>query len=219
MPVETQTEPQTATSREATFDFFRRWGYLQASLDPLGQFFRPSPSPSKRLRVLTRKKPAATTAPPSAPSSCTSPRRKSVRGLKSNSRKTTPRPIQRASSPASSAPTSSSRSSSSAISARNAFHLEGLTVLIPFLDQLFSTAADNGVERGLFAMAHRGRLNVMVNTVGRGSNEIFTRFEDVDPRSTMGGGDVKYHMGATGNAHHAQRQIRSTSSRVEPFAS
>jgi len=78
------------------------------------------------------------------------------------------------------------------------FSLEGLTVLIPFLDQVFSTAADNGVTRGLVAMAHRGRLNVMVNTVGRGSHEIFTKFEDVDPRSTMGGGDVKYHMGATG---------------------
>jgi 2-oxoglutarate dehydrogenase E1 component len=48
-------------------------------------------------------------------------------------------------------------------------------------------------------MAHRGRLNVMVNTVGRGSHEIFTNFEDVDPRSTMGGGDVKYHKGATGD--------------------
>ena len=55
------------------------------------------------------------------------------------------------------------------------------------------------MKRGLFAMAHRGRLNVMVNTVGRGSHEIFTKFEDVDPRSTMGGGDVKYHMGATGD--------------------
>ena len=79
------------------------------------------------------------------------------------------------------------------------FSLEGLTSLIPFLDQMFSTAADNGVTRSVFAMAHRGRLNVMVNTVGRGSHEIFTKFEDVDPRSTMGGGDVKYHMGATGD--------------------
>ena len=45
MPVETQSETQTATSREAAFDFFRRWGYLQASLDPLGQFFPPEPFP------------------------------------------------------------------------------------------------------------------------------------------------------------------------------
>ena len=79
------------------------------------------------------------------------------------------------------------------------FSLEGLTSLIPFLDQIFTTSADNGVTRSVFAMAHRGRLNVMVNTVGRGSHEVFTKFEDVDPRSTLGGGDVKYHMGATGD--------------------
>jgi 2-oxoglutarate dehydrogenase E1 component len=54
------------------------------------------------------------------------------------------------------------------------------------------------VNRSVFAMSHRGRLNVMVNTIGRRSHEIFTKFEDVDPRSTMGGGDVKYHTGATG---------------------
>ncbi len=48
-------------------------------------------------------------------------------------------------------------------------------------------------------MSHRGRLNVMVNTVGRQSKEIFSKFEDVNPETTMGGGDVKYHMGATGD--------------------
>ena len=47
-------------------------------------------------------------------------------------------------------------------------------------------------------MSHRGRLNVMVHTVGRSPSEILAGFEDVDPRSTFGGGDVKYHMGATG---------------------
>ena len=39
----------------------------------------------------------------------------------------------------------------------------------------------------------------MVHIVGRGAAEVFARFEDVDPRSVLGGGDVKYHMGATGN--------------------
>jgi len=78
------------------------------------------------------------------------------------------------------------------------FSLEGLTVLIPFLDQVFATASAAGVTRSLLAMAHRGRLNVMANTIGRAPSEIFAKFEDVDPRSTLGGGDVKYHMGATG---------------------
>jgi 2-oxoglutarate dehydrogenase E1 component len=79
------------------------------------------------------------------------------------------------------------------------FSLEGLTALIPFLDQLFTTAAELGVNRCIFAMSHRGRLNVMVNTINRPSRDIFTKFEDVDPRSTLGGGDVKYHIGATGD--------------------
>ena len=49
----------------------------------------------------------------------------------------------------------------------------------------------------------------MVNTIGRGSYEIFSKFEDVDPRSTMGGGDVKYHMGATGDFHTANGKVVS----------
>jgi 2-oxoglutarate dehydrogenase E1 component len=48
-------------------------------------------------------------------------------------------------------------------------------------------------------MSHRGRLNVMVHTVGRAAEDIFARFEDVDPRSVLGSGDVKYHIGATGD--------------------
>ena len=47
-------------------------------------------------------------------------------------------------------------------------------------------------------MSHRGRLNVMVNTIGRPATDVFAEFEDVDPRSVLGGGDVKYHLGATG---------------------
>src|ERR1700684_2112028 len=57
-------------------------------------------------------------------------------------------------------------------------------------------------------MSHRGRLNVMVHTVGRAAAEVIARFEDVDPRSTLGSGDVKYHMGATGTFHAANgRQL------------
>ncbi len=47
-------------------------------------------------------------------------------------------------------------------------------------------------------MSHRGRLNVMVNTFGKSPADIFSKFEDVNPRSILGGGDVKYHVGATG---------------------
>ena len=54
-------------------------------------------------------------------------------------------------------------------------------------------------------MSHRGRLNVMVHIVGKSAADIFARFEDVDPRSVLGGGDVKYHLGATGEFHTARR--------------
>ncbi len=78
------------------------------------------------------------------------------------------------------------------------FSLEGITALIPFLDRILAVSAGFGVSKTMIAMSHRGRLNVMTNTIGRAPSEIFTKFEDVDPRSTMGGGDVKYHVGATG---------------------
>ena len=47
-------------------------------------------------------------------------------------------------------------------------------------------------------MSHRGRLNVMANTFGKSATDIFSKFEDANPRSILGGGDVKYHVGATG---------------------
>jgi 2-oxoglutarate dehydrogenase E1 component len=78
------------------------------------------------------------------------------------------------------------------------FSLEGVTALIPALSEMLDTATEMGAEQGVLAMSHRGRLNVLVHIVGRPAADIFTRFEDVDPRSVLGGGDVKYHMGATG---------------------
>jgi 2-oxoglutarate dehydrogenase E1 component len=89
------------------------------------------------------------------------------------------------------------------------FSLEGLTVLIPFLDQMLAAGSAAGITTTVIAMAHRGRLNVMVNTIGRPAREIFAKFEDVDPRSTLGGGDVKYHMGATGTYTGANGETMS----------
>ena len=79
------------------------------------------------------------------------------------------------------------------------FSLEGVASLIPFLDQVFNSASIAGAEKAVLAMSHRGRLSVMVNIVGRSAADIFSKFEDVDPRSILGGGDVKYHVGATGD--------------------
>ncbi|MGE5313722.1 MAG: 2-oxoglutarate dehydrogenase E1 component [Acidobacteriota bacterium] len=79
------------------------------------------------------------------------------------------------------------------------FSLEGLSALIPLLDETLETAAREGAQEIVIGMSHRGRLNVMLHIVGTNPVDLFTAFEDVDPRSVLGGGDVKYHHGATGN--------------------
>src|SRR5271154_5827528 len=79
------------------------------------------------------------------------------------------------------------------------YSLEGEAALLPLLDAVLNAAAEQGAEKAMLAMSHRGRLNVMVHIVGRPAAEVFARFEDVDPRSILGGGDVKYHQGATGD--------------------
>ncbi len=78
------------------------------------------------------------------------------------------------------------------------FSLEGIVTLIPVLDEILERAAAMGAEQMVMGMSHRGRLNVMVHIVGKSPEDVFSRFEDVDPRSFLGGGDVKYHLGATG---------------------
>jgi 2-oxoglutarate dehydrogenase E1 component len=79
------------------------------------------------------------------------------------------------------------------------YSLEGNTSLIPLLHEILDIAAEQGAEQAVMAMSHRGRLNVIVNVVNRPAAEIFAGFEDVDPRSVLGGGDVKYHIGSTGD--------------------
>ena len=79
------------------------------------------------------------------------------------------------------------------------YSLEGEAALIPLLDAVLDAAGAQGAEGSVLAMSHRGRLNVMVHIVGRAASDIFARFEDVDPRSVLGSGDVKYHIGATGD--------------------
>ena len=78
------------------------------------------------------------------------------------------------------------------------FSLEGVTALIPLVDQILDAAAEHGAVELLMGMSHRGRLNVITHIARRTPEEVFAGFEDVDPRSVLGGGDVKYHMGATG---------------------
>src|SRR6266550_5196393 len=78
------------------------------------------------------------------------------------------------------------------------FSLEGVTALIPLLDAILNAAGEHGAESSIMAMSHRGRLNVMVHAACKSPHEVVAGFEDVDPRSVLGAGDVKYHIGATG---------------------
>jgi 2-oxoglutarate decarboxylase len=79
------------------------------------------------------------------------------------------------------------------------FSLEGCEALIPLLDHVLNDAAREGVREVVIGMAHRGRLNVLANTIGKPLAQIFSEFEgSADPNSTQGSGDVKYHLGATG---------------------
>lgn len=75
------------------------------------------------------------------------------------------------------------------------FSLEGAESLIPLLDLAIEKAAADGVEGVMIGMAHRGRLNVLANIMGKSPRAIFREFDDTDPDRHMGRGDVKYHLG------------------------
>jgi 2-oxoglutarate dehydrogenase E1 component len=76
------------------------------------------------------------------------------------------------------------------------FSLEGGENTIPALDKIITRSAELGVEEAVIGMAHRGRLNVLSNIMGKTYDQIFSEFEGTtEPDLTMGDGDVKYHMG------------------------
>ena len=78
------------------------------------------------------------------------------------------------------------------------FSLEGGETTIAALDSIINTAADAGVQEVVIGMAHRGRLNVLANILGKTYEQIFSEFEGTAiPDQTMGSGDVKYHLGFT----------------------
>src|SRR5216684_1895771 len=140
-----QASRSAGEDRERIFDAFRRWGYLEANLDPLG-FLKPQPHPEL---VITGE--AADQA------------RKIYCGT---------------------------------IGA-DFMHLQD-PARRRWIAQGLEAAGAKGAAECVLAMSHRGRLNVMAHIVCRPFHEVFAGFEDVDPRSVLGAGDVKYHVGATG---------------------
>ena len=189
-------------SRERTFDVFRRWGFLQATLDPLGQYLAAEPFP---VDVAREDEDEEATAEARS-FYCGTIGVEFMHIANPERRHWLQEQVERK-------PVAIDQGRvltllmkadlfeqiiQSRYLGTKRFSLEGLTVLIPYLDRTLEISAEAGVTKAVIAMSHRGRLNVMTNTIGRNATEIFTKFEDVDPRSTMGGGDVKYHQGATG---------------------
>ncbi|WP_006787197.1 2-oxoglutarate dehydrogenase E1 component [Thiorhodospira sibirica] len=80
------------------------------------------------------------------------------------------------------------------------FSLEGGESLIPMLDALIQQAGTQGVRELVIGMAHRGRLNVLVNILGKSPQELFQEFEGIH-QASEGTGDVKYHMGFSSDMH------------------
>jgi 2-oxoglutarate dehydrogenase E1 component len=184
--------------RDLIFNRFRRWGYLAARLDPLG--FLPQTSPAELSDATPWSSEARAfycgtigaefmhIADPER-REWIAARMEQPPAEKPNQRHILERLIRAE---------LFEQSLQTRFVGTKRYSLEGLAALIPLLDRVVETAAASGVEQIILAMSHRGRLNVMVHIVGRPPAEIFTDFEDVDPRSVLGGGDVKYHVGATG---------------------
>src|SRR6202162_6341257 len=185
------------SERERTFDAFRRWGYLEADLDPLG-FFRPQLHPDLMIE--------GEFAEQARRVYCGTVGTEFVHIADPERRRWIQERLEGAP-----AAVDQEYVLDQLIRAdvfeqvlqnrylgNKRFSLEGVTALIPLVDEILEAAGELGAGELVMGMSHRGRLNVIVQVGRRAPEEVFAGFEDVDPRSVLGSGDVKYHMGATG---------------------
>ncbi len=183
--------------RERTFEAFRRWGFYEANLDPLG-FLLPQKHPELNLTGSAadeaRKIYCDTVGaefmhlPEPARRQWIAERMEAV-GTSVDQHKVLERLLR--------ADLFEQVLQARYLGAKR-FSLEGVTALIPLLDTMLEVVGAHGARESVIAMSHRGRLNVMVHTACKPAHQVVSGFEDVDPRSVLGAGDVKYHVGATG---------------------
>jgi 2-oxoglutarate dehydrogenase E1 component len=183
--------------RERIFDLFRHWGYLEADLDPLG-LFRPQPQPELQID--------SEYAREARNFYCGTVGVEFMHITDPERRRWIQERIE-----AEPGSVDQERILDFLIRAdvfeqvmqqrylgTKRFSLEGNTALLPLIDEILDGAAQRGAINLVMGMSHRGRLNVLLHVARRTPEEIFAAFEDVDPRSVLGSGDVKYHLGATG---------------------
>jgi 2-oxoglutarate dehydrogenase E1 component len=184
--------------RERVFDAFRRWGYLQANLDPLGQL-KPESHPELDLTgeyVSEARAAYCGTVAAEFMHIANLEKRQWIQSRMESPALATDREFI-------SKRLIQAEMFEQVLQQRylgnKRFSLEGNTSLIPLLDEVLEAAGERGAEELVLGMSHRGRLTVLLTIAGRPAEELFVGFEDVDPRSVLGGGDVKYHLGATGD--------------------
>jgi 2-oxoglutarate dehydrogenase E1 component len=211
----------TATSekRELIFDAFRRWGYLQGDLDPLGDL-QPVPMPELDLEGKYADEARRYYCGTIGAEFMHIPQAEKRRWVAERMESDTPAPDRARILDRLVAAEIFEQVLQTRYLGTKRYSLEGNVSLIPLLDEILDVASAHGVEQGVIGMSHRGRLNVMVHTVGRDAAEVFARFEDVDPRSVLGSGDVKYHLGATGifttaSGAHIEMHLVSNPSHLE----
>ncbi|MFZ0137253.1 MAG: 2-oxoglutarate dehydrogenase E1 component, partial [Candidatus Sulfotelmatobacter sp.] len=188
--------------RERVFNAFRQWGYLEGDLDPLG-FLRPRPTPELRIQGEYAREARAiysSTIGVEINHIYAPERRRWIyEQMESPSQgfEVTEKHQQRILDLLIRADIFEQVMQQRYLGSKR-FSLEGVTALIPLVDELLETGSRLGATELVMGMSHRGRLNVIAHVAKRPKDEIFAGFEDVDPRSVLGSGDVKYHMGATG---------------------
>jgi 2-oxoglutarate dehydrogenase E1 component len=193
-----QVSPSSPGMDDNVIDAFRRWGYLQASLDPLGQYLQPQMVPELEANGPIADRARRLYCGTTGIEFMHIRDRAKRRWVEERFEREEPAPDRRHILDLLVRADSFEQVLQARYPGTKRFSLEGVTALIPFLDALLHCAVSRGMQQAVLAMSHRGRLNVMANIIGIAPATIFSKFEDTDPRSVLGSGDVKYHLGATG---------------------
>src|ERR1700691_2178599 len=188
----------TQDAQERVWDAFRRWGYLQANLDPLGDM-APVAMPELELSGADAAAARRVYCGTIGVEFMHIPEREKREWIQARMEAEAPEPDRARILGWLGGAGIFDQVLQTRYLGTKRYSLEGEAALLPLLDAILDASSEQGAVQAVLSMSHRGRLNVMVHVVGRGAAEVFARFEDVDPRSVLGGGDVKYHMGATGD--------------------